>query len=185
MTGAPCAQILPQAPQPIHASVATLGFPSQCCSFSVLFFNLSKCGIECTQFIFVIISHTEYSPYYANVRSLLYTYYYKSALLSTVFLVSFFSPQILCTGAASNISFCTSVAYSTLLPQPKNTAKNPETAFLSSSAISGFFSYFSECRPAYPISQLYISSYCFAEFAQEKSCAIARSIILFHSRFLS
>ena len=32
MTGAPCAQILPQAPQPIHASVATLGFPSQCCS---------------------------------------------------------------------------------------------------------------------------------------------------------
>ena len=32
------------------------------------------------------------SPYYTNVRSLLYPYYYKSALLSTVFLVSFFSP---------------------------------------------------------------------------------------------
>ena len=36
-----------------------------------------------------------------------------------------------------------------------------------------------------PINQLYISSYCLAELLHEKSAAIARSTILFHSRFLS
>ena len=41
------------------------------------------------------------------------------------------------------------------------------------------------CISAYPISQLYISSYCLAEAYQLQSAAMPRSIILFHSRFLS
>ena len=121
--------------------VSTFMFAAESPSFMTAPFPYCfSIGIECTQFIFVIISHTEYSPYYANVRSLLYTYYYKSALLSTVFLVSFFSPQILCTGAASNISLCTSVAYSTLLPQPKNTAKKiPKRLFFPLLPFRDFF----------------------------------------------
>ena len=56
------------------------------------------------------------------------------------FFVSFFSPQILCTGAASNISLCTSVAYSTLLPQPKNTAKKiPKRLFFPLLPFRDFF----------------------------------------------
>ena len=43
------------------------------------------------------------------------------------------------------------------------------------------------CFPALrqPASQSYISAYFFAELFQEKSAAMARSTILFHSRFLS
>ena len=39
--------------------------------------------------------------------------------------------------------------------------KIPKRLFFPLLPFRDFFSYFSECRPAYPISQLYISSYCF------------------------
>ena len=45
--------------------------------------------------------------------------------------MSFFSPQILCTGAASNISLCTSVSiFRSPAATQKYCKKNPETAFL-------------------------------------------------------
>ena len=142
--------------------VSTFMFAAESPSFAAApfpycFQSVQSAASSAPQFIFVIISHTEYSPYHANVRSLLLSILLQNLLCCQLFFLCLFQPQILCTGVASNISLCTSVAYSTLLPQPKNTAKNPRNGFSFLFCHFGIFSYFSECRPAYPISQLYIS----------------------------
>lgn len=68
----------------------------------------------------------------------------------------------------------------------KNGEINPIPPTVSLIILSVFNYTRHECRTYLsPISQLYISSYCCAECPHEKSAAIARSTILFHSRLLS
>ena len=140
-------------------------------TLAILLLNMSKCRFQC--FLFLFIHHICGSPFYkymfdanlcfANLCSyFLLICYYKSPLMS----------RKTFRHSSSFFAFLQTKGDTIISGIPRKKA----IRLLLSGTDPFYLS---------PISQLYISSYCFAEWFHEKSAAIARSTILFHSRLLS